>query len=512
MKFLTAILSFFILSATAQDSTMVDSIVVDSTVIIDAHNSDSDSLTYQRFLDVVENSLFEYYKETWGKEAAYGVIDSLGYDSDEKPQFSDSVYITRLNHLNESTIIDIEINDDLLKTVKYFAKNRRRFTAVCIGRSKLFFPMYEEHLDKYEMPLELKYLSVIESGLRPTVKSRVGAAGLWQFMYRTGRMFGLDNDSYVDERMDPLKATDAACRYLKYLHGLYGDWSIALAAYNAGPGNVNKAIRRSGGQMNYWKLRPYLPKETQMYVPNFISMLYMMTYYPEHNIVPKEAKVYLHEVDTVCLSSSIRISHLDTLIGLNAEDFEYLNPVYKTDVVPKTSPIQCISLPVEKIDTFLIIEDSLYNYDAYLDSTGKSFVALEKKKTHVVLETQTVPQIAALYDVTVNDIRGWNNLKSNRIYPGQRLTIRLMERKYFESSKSSASSSSSSTTKSSSGSRTKPKTVDKGKYKYYTLRSGESLWTVSQKFGIPFDRIQALNSDIDPKRMQPGDLIKIKRL
>ena len=504
MKFLLLILPFCAFYSVAQDSTEVL-----SSEIMD--NSDSDSLTYQRFLDIVENSLFEYYEETWGKERAYEVVDSLGYTEDEIPVFSDSVYIERLNRLNESTIIEIEINDDLLKTVKYFIRKRRRFTAVCIGRSKLFFPMYEEHLDKYEIPLELKYLSVIESGLRPTVKSRVGATGLWQFMYRTGRMFGLDNDSYVDERMNPEKATDAACRYLKYLHGLYGDWSIALAAYNAGPGNVNKAIRRSGGQMNYWKLRPYLPKETQMYVPNFIAMMYMMTYYGEHNIIPKEAQVYLHEVDTVCLSSSIRISHLDTLIGLNSDEFIYLNPVYKTDIVPKTYPAQCIYLPIEKIDTFLIVEDSLYNYDAYLDATGQSFVALEKKKTHIVSESQTIAQIAQKYDVTINDIRGWNGLKSNKIYPGQRLTIRLTERKYFKSTGSSSTTSTSST-RSTSSSSSPPKTTDDGKYKYYTLKSGESLWTVSQKFGIPFATIQSLNKDIDPKRMQPGDQIRIKRL
>lgn len=506
MKCIAFIFSFLVWSVAAQDSTNIANI--DSTLI--NPEADPDSLTYQRFLDVVENSLFEYYNETWGKEKAYQIIDSLGYDSDEKPQFSDSIYIDRLNRLNASTIIEIEINNDLLKTVKYFAKNRRRFTAVCIGRSKLFFPMYEEHLDKYEIPLELKYLSVIESGLRPTVKSRVGATGLWQFMYRTGRMFGLENDSYIDERMDPVMATDAACRYLKYLHGLYGDWSIALAAYNAGPGNVNKAIRRSGGQMNYWKLRPYLPKETQMYVPNFIAMLYMMTYYSDHNIIPKEPQVYLHEVDTVCLSSSIRISHLDSMLGIPTDEFEYLNPVYKTDIIPKTDARQCITLPLTKIDSFLVIEDSLYNYDAYLDKTGQSFVALEKKKTHTVKESQTIAQIAQIYDVTVNDVRAWNGLKSNKIYPGQRLTIRLTERKYFSSSNSSSSNSSSSS--SSSTRKTPPKTVDDGKYKYYTLKSGESLWTVSQKFGIPFATIQSLNKDIDPKRMQPGDKIKIKRL
>lgn len=502
MRFLLTILLLSTLNLVAQDSTVVVSDSLPRPVV------NEDSMTYQRFLETVESSLFSYYEETWGKDRAYAIIDSLGYDTDEKPVFSDSVYIERLKALNEQTIIEIEINDDLLKTVKYFANKRRRFTSVCLGRSKLYFPMYEEYLDSYNIPLELKYLSVIESGLRPNAKSRVGATGLWQFMYRTGRMFGLQNDSYVDERFHPELATDAACRYLKYLHGLYGDWSIALAAYNAGPGNVNKAIRRSGGQMNYWKLRPYLPKETQMYVPNFIAMLYMMNYYGEHNIVPREAQVYRHEVDTVCLQSSIRISHLDTLIGLSKDEFMLINPVYKTDVVPKTEPAQCIFLPVEKIDTFLVIEDSLYNYDAYLDSTGKSFVALEKKKTHVVLPDETLARIAEKYDVTVNEIRGWNGLRSSKIYPGQRLTVMLTERKYIEGSSTSSVRKSSGSSSSSSSS----KTSSDGRYKYYTLRSGENLWSVSQKFGIPFATIQALNKDIDPKRMQPGDKIKLERL
>ncbi|WP_066756646.1 lytic transglycosylase domain-containing protein [Crocinitomix algicola] len=503
MRLLTLLLSFLSIQIFAQDSTTVvpDSIHIELT-------EEEEELTYQRFLNVVEHSLFEYYKETWGQERAYAVIDSLGYEENDRPEFSDSIFYARLNALNENTIIEIEANEDVLKTVKYFAKNRRRFTAVCIGRSKLYFPMYEEYLDKHQIPLELKYLSVIESGLRPQVKSRVGATGLWQFMYRTGRMYGLDNDSYVDERMDPEKATEAACAYLKYLNGLYGDWSIALAAYNAGPGNVNKAIRRSGGQMNYWKLRPYLPKETQMYVPNFIAMLYMMTHYADHNIIPKEAQVYLHEVDTVCLSSSIRINHLDSLIGFSSDDFQYLNPVYKTEVVPKTNPKQCINLPVEKIDTFLLVEQQLYDYDLYLDSIGQNFVTLEKKKTHYVKTDETLVQIAAKYNVDTRDIRNWNGLRSNKIYPGQKLTLKLIEYKFIEDAEEIEKVNPSKTTKSSSP----PKTSDDGKYQYYTLRSGESLWTVSQKFGIPFDQIQALNRNIDPKRMQPGDLIRIKRL
>ena len=470
----------------------------------------ADTFQYERFIEIVENSLFEYYKETWGKERAYDIIDSLGYDEDDRPDYPDSVYIARLNKLNSETIIDIEANEDMLSVLSYFVRKRRRFTAVCLGRSKLFFPMYEEYLDKYDIPIELKYLSVIESGLRPTVKSRAGAAGLWQFMYRTGRMFGLENDSYVDERMDPEKATDAACRYLKYLYGMYGDWSIALAAYNAGPGNVNKAIRRSGGQMDYWKLRPYLPRETQMYVPNFIAMVYMMNYYPEHNIVPREAKVYKHETDTVCLSKSIRISYLDSVIGMNEEEFRHLNPTYKTDIIPQTDPKQCITLPLDKIGTFLDHEQDIYDYENRLDSLNMSFVALEKKKRHVVQPDETMGRIAEMYDVTVQDIKSWNGLRYTSVYPGQHLTIMVTERKYIKAEDANSTRSSSSSHSSSSSSKNKY-TYD-GKYKYYILKNGESLWTVSQKLGISFARLQELNRDLDPKRMQPGDKIRIKEI
>lgn len=469
-----------------------------------------DTFQYERFLETVEHSLFEHYKEVWGKERAYEVIDSMGYAETDRPTFPDSVYAARLEKLDKETIIDIEANSDMISVIGYFVRNRRKFTALCLGRSKLYFPMYEEYLDKYDIPIELKYLSVIESGLRPTAKSRVGASGLWQFMYRTGRMYGLESDSYVDERFNPEKATDAACRYLKYLHGMYGDWSIALAAYNAGPGNVNKAIRRSGGQMNYWKLRPYLPKETQMYVPNFIAMMYMMNYYAEHNIVPIEPKIYNYEVDTLCLSGQVRISFMDSIIGLSEEDFRYYNPTYKTDIIPHTERPQCITLPVEKIPVFLANEDKIYDYENWLDSLKMNYVTLEKKKYHYVKPGESMAMVAEQYDVMVSDIKKWNGLKYTKVYPNQRLTIMIKEKQYV--AKSDVKNVKTSSSSGSKPSNSKVNYTYDGKYKYYTLKSGESLWTVSQKLGIPFARLQELNKDLDPKRMQPGDKIRIQKI
>jgi membrane-bound lytic murein transglycosylase D len=486
--------------------------VSDSLILSDIQ--EEDTLEYERFIETVENSVFEYYKETWGKERAYGVIDSLGYEDNERPDVSDSTITARLIALNKTTPFEIEINPDLLRVVRYFINKRRRFTAICLGRSKLYFPMYEAYLAKYNMPLELRYLSVIESGLRPQVGSHAGAVGLWQFMYRTGRSRGLHTDSYVDERMHPEKATDAACQYLSQLHGLYGDWSMALAAYNAGPGNINKAIRRSGGKMNYWEIRPYMPKETQMYVPNFISMLYMMTYYAEHNIVPKEPKVYYHdyETDTVCLKQMVRVSYFDSIFDMSDAEFRYLNPVYKTDIIPQTIPKQCITLPNDKIKLFIDLEDSLYGYKQYLDTNNMRVVFLEKKKYHYVKPGETLGSIGLKYDVTITKIKTWNGLKYSKVYPRQKLKILVKEKQFVVPTSSTKTTGKSTSSSAQKTTPTKAHTYNDGKYKYYTLKSGESLWTISQKLGIPFARLQELNKDLDPKRMQPGDKIRIGTL
>ena len=467
-----------------------------------------DTLQSQQFLSTVEHSLFEYYKETWGKERAYAIIDELGYEDNLVVTFPDSVYTQRLNDLVSKTPFRSKANPVLIRTLKYFIKRRGKYTSIIIGRSKLYFPMFEDYLSKHNLPLELKYLPIIESALRPTGKSWAGAAGLWQIMYRTGRSLDLYSDSYVDDRLHPEKSTDAACKYLKYLYGLYGDWDLALAGYNSGPGNVNKAIRRAGGKTNYWAIRPFLPKETQMYVPNFYAMMYMMNYYPEHNITPKEAKFYLHETDTICLKQSIRISHLDSILAIDSESFKLLNPQYKTDIIPKTEIPQCITLPIDKLKMFFQFEDSLYHYEAYLQSIGKNYVILEKKKTHYVKPDETLASIGYKYDVSTTKLREWNGLRKSSVYPGQKLIVLIPEKRHLDNYTSPASSSSTKPTTHSTTPSTKKITYS-GSYKYYTLASGENLWLVSKKLGIPFAKLQKLNQDLNPKKMRPGQKIRI---
>ena len=463
-----------------------------------------DTFQTEQFLSIVEQSLFDYYKATWGTERAYKMLDELGQPASQPTvDFPDSVYMNRLQYLTDISPFNAKPNATLLKTVKYFVHKRSRYTSVVIGRSKLYFPMFEEYLLKYDLPIELKYLPIIESALQPQGKSWAGALGLWQIMYRTGRMLDLYADSYVDDRLHPEKSTDAACRYLKYLFNLYGDWDLALAAYNSGPGNVNKAIRRAGGSTNYWAIRPYLPRETQMYVPNFYAMMYMMTFYDTHHIIPKQAEVYLYETDTVCLKASVRISHLDSILGLNSEAFKRLNPQYKTDIIPQTTPAQCISLHQSLIPDFFKLEDSLYAYQSFLDSSGQNYVILEKKTFHYVKPEETLAMIGMEYNVTVAKLREWNGLRNSSILPGQKIVVMIPEKRTLDNYSEPIARPSKKTSNSSQS------ITYSGNYKYYTLKSGESLWTVSKKLGIPFVDLQALNKDINPKKLKPGQKIRI---
>lgn len=468
---------------------------------------------YKEMLAMIDSAIYESFKEYYGKSSADSIIKKLGYAESDVPTFPDSVYKRRIQNIDALTPFQLGWNDDVISVVKYFARKRRTFTALALGRSKLFFPMYEEYLDKYDLPIELKYLSIIESGLRPTIKSRAGAVGLWQFMYRTGKAFGLTENSYIDERRDPYKATDAACRYLKFLYNMYNDWSLALAAYNAGPGNVNKAIRRSGGKTTYWEIRSYLPRETQGYVPGFIAMTYMMKYHAEHNIKPREARVYDYEVDTVCLKAALRFKTLDTLLNVKMEDLEYLNPQYKKNYVPHTHDESwCIVLPNEFIPKFIEMEDSIYKFDSlvikqYVEShpeevsNGRS----ENTQYYYVRSGDNLGYIAQKYGVSVRNLMDWNNLRSTRISIGQKLIIYGKKKAPVKKKTTTKSSNTSNKTTTSTNYKAKPGTPP-----YYSLKSGESLWTVSQKFGIPFDVLQKLNPSINPKKMQPGDRIKLK--
>lgn len=464
-----------------------------------------DTLQYEHFISVAENALIEYYKEISKQDNAEYIIKQLGYTDEDVPEFSDSIYCLRLTELNERSPFHLDCNEHVLNTIHYFAKKRRSFTQITLARSKLYFPMYEEKLAHHNMPIELKYLSVIESGLRPQVKSRAGALGLWQFMYRTGKMYGLTEDSYIDERMDPEKATEAACLYLKKLYSMYNDWNMALAAYNAGPGNVNKAIRRSGGKMTYWEIRPYLPKETQGYVPNFIAMSYMMTHYAEHNIKPLEQIVFDFELDTVCLKQGVHMASIDSVIGVSVEEIQRFNPIYKTSYIPKTTPKQCISLPVNYIKNWIAFEDSIYRLDSLIYTlpsleTVKSTQNNETKSQpegtvlHSVNSGETLSSIARKYGTSVPKLMEWNNLKSTNLRVGQKITI------YGKISAPAIKEESTDP----------PVEVSTDGAVYHTIQSGDNFWDLSKNYGTTVDEIERLNTGLDPQDLKAGQKVRVK--
>ena len=464
--------------------------------------SKEDSLKGKQMIQTIEQSLDYFYAENSPNDNYDSIIEVLNYEKDSVPTFSDEVYCERLAEMNEMSPFHLDCNPTTLSTIKFFTKKRRGFARVVLGRSALYFDMFEAKLAEHNMPIELKYLAVIESGLRPQVKSRAGALGLWQFMYGTGRMFGLKENSYIDERMDPELATEAACKYLKKLHGIYNDWNLALAAYNAGPGNVNKAIRRSGNKLTYWEVRPFLPRETQGYVPNFIAAAYLLTYHAEHNIIPMEATIRYPQLDTMCLKKGVHFSTIAQLLSMEEEEIGRLNPIYKKDYIPKTTPSQCISLPHQKIGELVSLEDSLYalelvGYEKLTpkipkESTSQRTTNKPKPQTvtsyqyHKVRSGETLGTIASRYGTTVSTIQRMNGLRSTKIYVGQRLKVKK------------GRSTSNSTRSSSSGK------------KYYSVRKGDTFGKIAQRHRMSQSQLKRLNPRINISKLSIGQKIRVK--
>ena len=478
----------------------------------------SDTLHRDPFINTVEQSLRLFYADYANKNEYDSIIQALNYEPDHIPQFTDEQYCEHLRKLNETTPFKFECNQATLSTIKFFVKSRRSFARIILGRSNLYFDLFEEKLSEYGLPLELKYLPVIESGLRPQVKSHAGALGLWQFMYRTGLYFGLKENSYLDERMDPVRATDAACRYLKQLYGIYGEWNLALAAYNAGPGNVNHAIRRSGNKPTYWEVRPFLPAETQAYVPNFLAAAYLLSYHAEHNITPIEPKIHYAQLDTMCLSGGVHMTTISKLVNWPVEEIKSLNPVYKTSYIPKTIPGQCITGPLEKIGLLVSLEDSLYDLERkgygsavsttpktvqpetlildtlqMTDSSGVSTPSsVESYIYHKVKSGETMVFIANKYKVTTDQLMEWNGLRTSNIYVGQRLKIKTGSAKPFLPSPSEEKS--------------QPAPVKK----YYAVRSGDTFAKIADRNGLTQTQLSRLNPGVNVNRLSVGQQIRIK--
>ena len=342
------------------------------------------------------------------------------------PAYSDSVYALRLGRLDAYSPFDFVYNTHVQTFINLYARNRRELTERMLGLGELYFPLFEEQLDRHNLPLELKYLAVVESALNPTARSRVGATGLWQFMYHTGRLYGLEVNSYVDHRSDPLKSTIAACEYLRDLYDIYGDWSLVIAAYNAGPGTVNRAIRRAGGVKDFWLIRHFLPRETRNYVPAFIAVTYVMEYAEDHNLYASPPAYTHNDVDTIAVEQELSLRHISTLLDIPLDHLRYLNPTFRQNIIPHNpdNPY-LLRLPSYRSGDFLANAEAIYNYRTPEEIRQEEKAArLAETTVHVVRRGEVLGTIARRYGTSVREIQQLNNLRGTIIRPGQRLVVR----------------------------------------------------------------------------------------
>lgn len=367
----------------------------------------------------------------WDWQSKYLIsIDENCQMTSSNPVVSDSIYIDRLSRI--PSVIEMPFNDIVKKHIEAYTGRLRNKVSFMLAAANFYMPLFEEALDTYDLPMELKYLPIIESALNPKALSRQRASGLWQFMLRTGKIYGLDNNTLVDERRDPVKSTWAAVRYLKDLYNIYNDWNLVLAAYNCGPGNVNKAIRRAGGETDYWKIYPFLPKETRGYVPGFIAANYVMTYYCEHGICPMDSQLPAIS-DTIHINKDLHLQQVASVCNIDIEQLRSLNPQFKKDIIPGNSKAYALQLPNNTANIFIEREDSIYAYEAKKYLNKRRTVAVSEASTpknakgakyHKIRKGDTLGGIARKYGVSVRQLRDLNGIRGNNITAGKNLRIR----------------------------------------------------------------------------------------
>ncbi|WP_340155709.1 LysM peptidoglycan-binding domain-containing protein [uncultured Winogradskyella sp.] len=431
-------------------------------------------------------------------DTIYKSVTELDYAPVYYPELSTDTLKARLARLNARTPFNVEYNTSLESVIKGYLKHRRTSMERLMGLSHFYFPMFEQEFDNHDIPLEMKYLAIVESALKPRARSRVGATGIWQFMYGTGKEHDLDVSSYVDDRSDPIKSTTAAAEYLGRMYRIFGDWDLALAAYNSGPGNVNKAIRRSGGSKNYWNIRSNLPRETAGYVPAFLATMYIFEYAEEHGFKPERPPFQLIQTDTVHVKQMISLDHIAEATGIKIEELQFLNPSYKLDIIPKVEgKTYSLRLPREAIGKFVTNEDRIYEFaNAEFNQREKPLpevISSDTKIRYRVANGDYLGKIARNHGVRVSQLKQWNGLRSNNLKIGQRLTIYPRNHGAVSQSKP-------------------PKKVINTEGKQtYIVSSGDSLWTIAQKFpGVSVQNIKDWN-DISSNKLKIGTTLIVSK-
>ena len=498
ITFSTLLTLFFVSFSYAQIVTSHPDHSGDTIYVVDSVDYLPDSLElfeeqraadFKEARDVIgESEVFKMF-ETLGNIPYFGdeylkfdttEFNIYGYDYGTIPVFADSVYNKRIEQLASQTTLPLVFNAHVKPFIELYAVRRRALTGRMLGLSYVYFPLFEEMLDKYNMPLELKYLAMIESALNPVAGSRVGAKGLWQFMHATGKQYGLHSTTLVEDRFDPIKATEAACLYMLDLYYKYKDWFLVLAAYNSGPGTVNKAIVRAGGVMDYWAIWPYLPQETRGYVPAFIAVNYVISYAREHNIYPINPGLLMSGTDTVTVRDFLTFDQLHETIGVPMRDLQFFNPQYTKEIIPgNDSTRYVLRLPSQYALMFVEKEQEIYAYKS--QKTIEKEKVLEQVKSvsdrtvHTVKKGETLNSVARKYNVSVSNLKKWNNLRKETLIIGQKLTI-------YSSGAPMASSGSTS------------KAAGSSSPKYYTVKAGDTLASIAKKYNTTVSKLKKWNN------------------
>jgi membrane-bound lytic murein transglycosylase D len=543
------ILSFAILFAFVTSPIISHSAIKDSIP--------SSTLMQQDLPDVaaIDQMLVSSYLNHYCFSADHSLLNAYGYEKTAVPSFDQEIVAERMRNLDRNSPFDLVYNQTVQGFIDLYAIRRRELTSKVMGLSELYFPLFEESLAKYKIPLEMKYLAIVESALNPVAISPAGAGGLWQFMVSTGKMYGLNVTSYQDDRFDPYKSTDAACRFLSFLYKTYGDWQLVLAAYNSGPGNVNKAIRRAGGKMDFWSIKPFLPKETQGYVPAFIAVNYVMNHATEYNLYPKTPMRSFFEVDSVHVNSRVDFNVLSKLIDMPLDDIRYLNGTYKLNEIPDNGNKHYLILPLDMLGLFLANEDVVYEqskaakWQPELMASNKE-VAPDGKiaqvtwdtiwKTHKVKSKETLNTVAKRYGVSATEIKKWNKLKSSSVKKGQTLKIQTRvartiyvddntknnpvditpdkstvddEDCYKENIKSEAQVTTPTAAvikEEKAVEKTTPKPKSTSDKKFHSVKSGETLSSIAKKHKTTVNKLLSINKGIKASNIKVGQKVRVK--
>lgn len=488
------------------------------TIIIKNNNSTA----------LIEQSLDSLVHEWYVAKLLSDNLPDSEYDDNPVVEFSDSIYRERLDNIH--SVVALPYNSIVRNHIHVYTGKKRDKFQIMLGMREYYFPMIEDIFDSYGLPPELKYMAVIESALNPNAVSPVGATGLWQFMYSTGRQYGLTINSVVDERRDPVKATHAAAKFLTDLYDIYKDWGLVIAAYNCGPGNVNKAIRRSGNRKDYWEIYYRLPRETRGYLPGYIAATYAMTYHEEHNIKPVPVSFPL-ATDTIMITENLHLQQVSEVLGIALGELKALNPQYRANLVPgKSSPL-ALTLPINRLGDFISLHDSIVSYraDYFLKPESKTAsptmstyippdINGKTKLIYVVKEGDNLGYIASWYNVGLSNLRYWNNIYRNTIRVGQKISVFVDPSKKdyyaavnnlsFEEKQKRIGKIVSKTTSAPAPGQ---EPLD-GSYIYHTVKYGDTVWDIAKLYnGVSATEIISLNGLSSSGRISVGQKLKIKK-